>query len=121
MGYVAHPTEVHYREEARILSLRFSDDYEVDVPTAMLRGFCPCAHCQGHGSGPPKWNPLKTSSASRIEDVHQVGNYAICIVWGDGHDTGIYAFRYLRALKSDPDFDPESLAAGDTLDVDWKV
>lgn len=121
MSYIPHPTEIQYRDEDRILAIRFNDDHEVDLPTALLRGFCPCAHCQGHGGGPPKWNPIRTPSAARVEDVHQVGNYAICIVWGDGHDTGIYAFRLLRALEPQPDFDPDKLDAGDELDVEWSV
>ncbi len=27
-----------------------------------------------------------------------MGQYAIQIQWSDGHNTGIYAFRYLREL-----------------------
>jgi DUF971 family protein len=27
-----------------------------------------------------------------------VGNYALALVWGDGHDSGIYSFRFLRRL-----------------------
>jgi DUF971 family protein len=27
-----------------------------------------------------------------------VGNYALKLGWGDTHDSGIYAFRYLRRL-----------------------
>ncbi|HEY1266366.1 MAG TPA: gamma-butyrobetaine hydroxylase-like domain-containing protein [Candidatus Binatia bacterium] len=27
-----------------------------------------------------------------------VGNYAIMFRWGDGHETGIYTFQYLRSL-----------------------
>jgi DUF971 family protein len=26
------------------------------------------------------------------------GNYAICIVWSDDHDTGLYTWEFLRAL-----------------------
>ncbi|MGZ3475873.1 MAG: gamma-butyrobetaine hydroxylase-like domain-containing protein, partial [Polyangiales bacterium] len=27
-----------------------------------------------------------------------VGDYALALEWGDGHNTGIYTFRYLRDL-----------------------
>jgi DUF971 family protein len=30
-----------------------------------------------------------------------VGNYALRIVWSDGHDSGIFSFRYLRDLLDD--------------------
>jgi len=31
-----------------------------------------------------------------------VGNYALSIIWGDGHDTGIYSYRWLRQLCACP-------------------
>ena len=33
-----------------------------------------------------------------IEDVEIVGRYALNFRWSDGHQTGIYSFRYLREL-----------------------
>ena len=33
-----------------------------------------------------------------LRNIEQVGNYALGLGWGDAHDTGIYSFRYLRAL-----------------------
>ncbi len=33
-----------------------------------------------------------------LRNLEQVGNYALGLGWGDAHDTGIYSFRYLRAL-----------------------
>jgi DUF971 family protein len=33
-----------------------------------------------------------------LRHLEQVGNYALGLTWGDGHDTGIYSFRFLRAL-----------------------
>lgn len=33
-----------------------------------------------------------------LRNLEQVGNYALGLSWGDAHDTGIYSFRYLRAL-----------------------
>lgn len=109
-----HPTEVRWLEDQGVLRITFSDDVVRDYPTAFLRGFCPCARCQGHGSGPRTYRMPRTAAATRIDDVTQVGNYAMCIVWGDGHDTGIYSFTLLREM--DPDaFDPETAAEGDEM------
>ncbi len=113
-----HPTEVKFLEEEKRLVITFSDDYVADFTTAYLRGFCPCAHCQGHGSGPAKWVPIKTDAATRVENVTPVGNYGMCIVWADGHDTGIYSFKRLRAMPADPDFDADSMSEGDPLEID---
>lgn len=93
-----HPTEVNYLQAQDLLRITFSDDVTRDYPTAFLRGYCPCAHCQGHGSGPLKWNPVRARIAHTIENVTPVGAYALCILWGDGHDTGIFSFDLLRRL-----------------------
>ena len=34
----------------------------------------------------------------RLVDVTEVGQYAVKLVWGDGHNTGLYSFAFLRAL-----------------------
>lgn len=115
MGYVPHPTEIRYREEEGLLTIVFSDDITRDYPAAYLRGFCPCAHCQGHSGGPPRWNVLRSDAAARVDDVTQVGAYAICIHWGDRHDTGIYSFEFLRSLRPPQDFDPAQMSAGEAL------
>ncbi len=55
---------------------------------------CPCAHCQGHG-GQIEFVPGGNSELRQIEPV---GHYALKLVWGDGHESGIYTFAYLREL-----------------------
>jgi len=34
----------------------------------------------------------------RFQDISIVGRYALSFRWSDGHETGIYSFRYLREL-----------------------
>ena len=36
-----------------------------------------------------------------IQNIVPVGNYAIQIVYDDGHDTGIYSWEYLYELGSE--------------------
>ncbi|QED28969.1 DUF971 domain-containing protein [Microvenator marinus] len=100
MGSTPHPTEVEYLSASGELRVLFSDGYEVKFSSEKLRGYCPCAHCQGHSGGPLKWNPIRTPLAAQIRDVSAVGNYGMCIAFEDGHDTGIYAFDVLRDEKS---------------------
>ena len=38
------------------------------------------------------------SPATRLKAILPVGSYAISPIWEDGHDAGIYQWRYLRAL-----------------------
>ena len=101
MGITPHPTAIEYVQTEHVLKMTFSDGLSVDYPTAFLRGYCPCAKCQGHSAGPPKWIPLTAESQRTVNNVTQVGAYALCIVWEDGHDTGIYTFATLREMADD--------------------
>lgn len=64
------------------------------IPNRLLRGYCPCAGCQGHAGS----ITYQTGRDSVIKDIEQVGNYALRLVWGDGHGTGLYTFTYLKHL-----------------------
>jgi DUF971 family protein len=97
---VVHPTQIRYERAEQLLHIDFSDDTSADYPAPYLRGYCPCARCQGHSAGPPQWIEITNERQITIEDVTQVGNYAVCIVWGDGHDTGIYTFQRLHDLST---------------------
>jgi len=72
--------------------ITWDDGHLSEYPFAYLRGWCPCAGCQGHGNE-PRHVPASNSDLIR---VGVVGNYALGLAWGDGHDTGIYSYRYLR-------------------------
>lgn len=95
---IPHPVEIRFIEEAQTLIVEFSDSVVIEYPTAFLRGFCPCAKCQGHGGGPATWTAAPHPRAYMVENVSPVGSYAMCIVWGDGHDTGLYTFDALRRM-----------------------
>jgi len=41
---------------------------------------------------------VELETTAELRNVRAVGNYAIQIVWADGHDTGIYTYDYLRSL-----------------------
>jgi DUF971 family protein len=85
---------------ARTTTITWSDGATCVYPNEILRGYCPCARCQGHG-GEITFVP----GNSELRGLEQVGNYALKLVWGDGHDTGIYTFDYLRRLAERPEVD----------------
>lgn len=43
-------------------------------------------------------NASSISDELEIKDLSLVGRYALNFRWSDGHETGIYSFRYLREL-----------------------
>ena len=88
------PTSVKAPHGARVMEIQWADGHKAILPHEILRGYCPCALCQGHG-GQIKYVP---GGDLDLRDIQQVGNYALQFTWGDRHDTGIYTFRYLRSL-----------------------
>jgi DUF971 family protein len=88
------PTHVRAPHGARALDITWGDAKQIAYPHEILRGFCPCASCQGH-SGSIRFIPNQNLE---LRELEQVGNYALGLTWADGHSTGIYSFRFLRAL-----------------------
>ncbi|NUP10108.1 MAG: DUF971 domain-containing protein [Polyangiaceae bacterium] len=88
------PTGVKAPHGSRVMEIAWADGHQSKLPHEVLRGFCPCAHCQGHG-GSIRYQP---GGDLDLREIEQVGNYALSFTWGDGHASGIYTFRYLRAL-----------------------
>ncbi|MCX7808139.1 MAG: DUF971 domain-containing protein [Deltaproteobacteria bacterium] len=91
------PLEIYAPLEGDHIQIKWRDGLISSLPLRLLRGFCPCAYCQGHG-GPIRWVEEALSSDLRIREIGEVGNYAIRILWSDGHGSGIYSFRFLRKL-----------------------
>lgn len=88
------PTMVRAPMGATELEVDWADGHTSVLPNAFLRGYCPCAGCQGH-SGEIRFIPGQNAEITAIEEV---GSYALQFTWGDGHGSGLYTFRYLRRL-----------------------
>jgi DUF971 family protein len=88
------PTNVRAPHGAHTFEVTWADGRRSVYPHEILRGFCPCATCQGH-SGTIKFLGGKDLD---LREIEQVGNYALGLTWADGHNSGIYSFRYLRHL-----------------------
>jgi DUF971 family protein len=88
------PTGVKAPHGARELEIAWADGHRSRFPHEILRGYCPCAGCQGHSGS----IQFQEGGNLELRNLEQVGNYALGLAWGDGHDAGIYSFRYLRAL-----------------------
>ena len=89
------PRKIVYHKKSRTLEVCF-EDAEVLIPAELLRVYSPSAEVRGHGSG-----QRKLETGKKYVDVRQVeavGNYAIRLTFDDGHDSGIYAWEYLRDL-----------------------
>ena len=95
-GAAPWPTELRlFKEEAR-LEIEFSDGRTHSLPAEYLRVESPSAEVQGHG--PSQKKIIAGRRHVKISAIEPVGNYAIRIIFDDGHDTGLYTWKYLHEL-----------------------
>ena len=92
----AWPTELLVSKDRRELTVSFDDGSVYRLKAEMLRVLSPSAEVQGHGPGQKVTVPGKRDVA--IRSMVATGNYAVRIVFDDGHDSGIYTWKYLKEL-----------------------
>ena len=96
--YDPWPVEINVCENGKVLELSFDNNEKFLISAELLRVESPSAEVQGHGPAEKKILPGK--QAVVILAVEQVGNYAVKLRFDDGHDTGIYSWKYLYHLGS---------------------
>ncbi|MEC9341623.1 MAG: DUF971 domain-containing protein [Pseudomonadota bacterium] len=101
MSDQAPPERLVLHRRSRELEVGFSDGDVYRLPAEYLRVYSRSAEVRGHGAGQEKLVTGKREVA--IERVEPVGNYAVCLYFSDGHDSGIYSWEYLRELGRDRD------------------
>jgi len=90
------PTEIKLRQDSRLLEIVFEDGQVFQLPCEYLRVYSPSAEVRGHS---PEQAVLQIGKERvNIKDVEPIGNYAIKLVFDDGHDTGLYTWDYLYEL-----------------------
>ena len=90
------PTTIRLRTRSRLLEVEFDDGSRFELPFEYLRVCSPSAEVQGHGPGQGVLVTGKENVAIRA--VEPVGQYAVKLVFDDGHDTGLYSWKYLYQL-----------------------
>lgn len=94
-------TEARLDRAARQLHLAFEDGTHHSFDAEFLRVLSPSAEVQGHGPGQVVTVPGKRQVG--ITALEVVGNYALRIIFDDGHDTGIYSWAYFQELGAERD------------------
>ncbi len=90
------PTEIRLKRAEKILEIDFDDGKTFRLPAELLRVESPSAEVQGHS---PEQRQLVPGAAGvGILRLEPVGNYAVRIVFDDGHDTGLFTWSYLHEL-----------------------
>jgi ATP-binding protein involved in chromosome partitioning len=79
------------------VTFKWPDGHETKYKARDLRLACRCAMCIEETSGKQLLEPATVPPQVQAKRMELVGQYAVLIEWSDGHATGIYNFRDLRA------------------------
>jgi DUF971 family protein len=97
----AWPTELRLNPAKSVLTVSFESGERFALPAEYLRVESPSAEVQGHAADQKQVVGGKRSVT--IAALEPVGNYAVRILFDDGHDTGLYSWDYLHTLRREHD------------------
>ena len=118
------PTAIQLHSRSKQLDLEYEHGESYSLSCEYLRVFSPSAEVQGHGQGQEVLQTGKMNVG--ITAINPVGNYAVQLVFDDGHDTGLYSWGYLYDLCAEQesrwqDYLDRLAAAGASRDPDVQV
>ncbi|CAA0099963.1 Uncharacterised protein [Halioglobus japonicus] len=99
MSEAPTPSSIQLHSRSRLLELTYEGGESYSLSCEYLRVYSPSAEVLGHGPGQEVLQTEKMKVA--ITAIKPVGNYALQLVFDDGHDTGLYSWRYLYELCRD--------------------
>ena len=95
------PAELRLRSGGQTLVLTYPDLGEVVLTAEFLRVSSPSAEVRGHGQGNAVLQVGKEDV--RITGVEPVGNYAVKLIFSDGHDSGLYSWDIFYTFAQERD------------------
>ena len=90
------PIDIRLHQASRLLEIQFDNNTECMLSCEFLRVYSPSAEVRGHGAGQETLQVGKENV--NITAIEPIGNYAVKLVFSDGHDTGLYSWDYLYYL-----------------------
>ena len=93
------PIDIRLHQASRLLEIKFDNNTECQLSCEFLRVYSPSAEVKGHGLGQEVLQLDKEDV--NIVAIEPVGNYAVKLVFSDGHNTGLYSWDYLYDLGRD--------------------
>ena len=115
------PSHITLHQKSNKLEVGFVDGAVYEFAAEYLRVYSPSAEVRGHNAAQAV---LQTGKENvRIDSIEPVGQYAIKLCFSDGHNTGLYSWKYLYdlGLKHDtywPDYLKALKSAGHTRESD---
>ena len=93
-----YPLEIKIHQSSNLLEIKFNNLTECMLSSEFLRVHSPSAEVRGHGPGQETLQVQKENVT--IENIEPIGQYAIKLIFSDGHNTGIYTWDYLYELAA---------------------
>lgn len=93
------PEEIRLRSGGQTLVLIYPDLGEILLGAEFLRVHSPSAEVRGHGQGNAVLQVGKEDVC--IKAIEPIGNYAVKLVFSDGHDSGLYSWDILYSFAQD--------------------
>ena len=94
----AWPVELRLNPGRDALTISFDNGESFSLTAEYLRVESPSAEVRGHG-GPKQI--VRGKEDVKITALEPVGNYAVRIIFDDGHDSGLYSWDFLATLGRD--------------------
>ena len=96
MSNTPKPIDIILHQQSHTLEIAFDDGARFDLPCELLRVYSPSAEVRGHWGQHAKLEVDKQDV--NITELKPVGAYAVKIFFDDGHNSGLYDWRYLYDL-----------------------
>lgn len=78
--------------------IQWADGKDLEYDFRGMRLSCACALCIDENTGEKLLVPTMVPVDITAITIESVGQYAVRVVWSDGHSTGIYPFPLLRHI-----------------------
>lgn len=96
------PKAIELRRDLNQLVLRWRDGTESRLAAWILRTDCRCAGCVDEVTGARILDPSTVPIDLCVTGAQLVGNYALRLVFSDGHDNGLFTWTHLWSLGNTP-------------------
>jgi DUF971 family protein len=95
------PSNIRAFSGDQILELTWNDGRVDRLPYHYLREHCPCATCRDEWTGERILDPATIRPDLKLEGMEPIGNYALRLVWNDGHSSGLFSWEQFRKLTDE--------------------
>ena len=94
------PTQIKLHQKSRLLEVHFNDQTSYKLPCEYLRVYSPSAEVRAAKN---RGETIVGKQQVNISSIEPMGQYAVRLVFDDGHESGIYSWGTLKNLGENYD------------------